>query len=151
MDDPAKAAGGKLGEYAYTGRVFSAAGERSAAEVLKDIVGNLQEIIRSEVRLARAEIREESGEMARAGAVLAAGALLGFYALFFLFLALVYMLTTVISPAASALVVGAALAAVAGVLVSKGRGRLKQVSAKPEKTIETVKENIEWLKGQTRS
>jgi hypothetical protein len=32
-----------------------------------------------------------------------------------------------------------------------GRGRLKNVSPKPEKTIDTVKENIEWLKGQTRS
>jgi uncharacterized membrane protein YqjE len=148
MDDPAKAAGGKLGEYAYTNRTTS---ERSAGEVLKDIVANLQEIIRSEVRLARVEIKEETGKMASASAVLAAGAVLGLYALFFIFLATVYMLTTVLSPAASALIVGVVLAVISGILVMAGRGRLKNVSPKPEKTIDSVKENIEWLKGQTKS
>ena len=148
-DDPAKAAGGKLGEYAYTGR--GQAGDRSTGEVFKDIVANLQEIIRSEVRLARTEVKEETGKMARAGAMLGAGAVLGLYALFFLFLGLVYVLTTFLSPAASALIVGVTLALVAGILVSVGRGRLRSATPKPEKTIETVKENIEWLKGQTKS
>ena len=151
MDDPGKAAGGKLGEYAYAARGQTIAGERSAGDVLKDIVANLQEIIRSEVRLARVEIKEETGKMASASAVLAAGAVLGLYALFFIFLALVYVLTTFLSPAASALIVGVALAIVSGILVMAGRGRLRQVSPKPEKTIDSVKENIEWLKGQTKS
>lgn len=150
MDDPARAAGGKLGEYAYTGRAQSGA-DRSAADVIRDIVGNLQEIIRSEVRLARTEIREDAGDLAKATAILAAGAVAGMFGLLFLLLALTYGLTTVLSPAASALIVGVALAVTAAVLISTGRGRLKKVSAKPDKTIETVKENIEWLKGQTRS
>jgi uncharacterized membrane protein YqjE len=148
---PARTAGGKLGEYAWTERSGATPSERSAADVLKDIVGNVQEIIRSEVRLARAEIREDTTQLMKAGTVLAAGALLGLYALLFLFIALMYGLTTVLSPAVSALLVGVALAIVAGILVSAGRGRLRNVSPKPEKTIETVKENIEWLKGQTRS
>jgi uncharacterized membrane protein YqjE len=151
MDDPGKAARGKLGEYAYTGRGQVTTSDRSAGDVLKDIVANLQEIIRSEVRLARVEIREETRKMANAGSMLAAGAVLGLYALFFIFLATVYVLTTYVSPAAAAAIVGIALAVVAGVLVSVGRGRLKNVSPKPEKTIDSVKENIEWLKGQTKS
>jgi uncharacterized membrane protein YqjE len=151
MDDPGKAAGGKLGEYAYTGRAQTTTGDRSAGDVLKDIVANLQEIIRSEVRLARVEIREETGKMVKAGGMLAAGAVIGLYALFFIFLAVVYTLTTYVSPAAAAAIVGVALAVVAAVLVSTGRGRLKDVSPKPEKTIDSVKENIEWLKGQTKS
>ena len=58
MDDPARSAGGALGEYAYQqgGR------ERPMTEVLKDIIGNVQEMVRSEVRLARVEIRDESIE-----------------------------------------------------------------------------------------
>jgi apolipoprotein N-acyltransferase len=96
-------------------------------------------------------VKEETGKMARAGAMLGAGAVLGLYALFFLFLGLVYVLTTFLSPAASALIVGVTLALVAGILVSVGRGRLRNATPKPEKTIETVKENIEWLKGQTKS
>ena len=72
MDDPARSAGGTLGEYAYQqgGR------ERPMTEVLKDIIGNVQEMVRSEVRLARVELREEASKTARAGAMLAAGACL---------------------------------------------------------------------------
>ncbi|HET8548466.1 MAG TPA: phage holin family protein [Bryobacteraceae bacterium] len=151
IDDPGKAAGGKLGEYAYTGRPQSTTSERSTGDVLKDIIGNMQDIIRSEVRLARVEMKEETGKMFRAAAVLAAGAVLALYGLLFILLALVYTLTTSLSPAASALIVGVALAIVAGILVSAGRARLRKVSPKPEKTIDTVKENIEWLKGQTKS
>ena len=58
MDDPARSAGGTLGEYAYQqgGR------ERPMTEVLKDIIGNVQEMVRSEVRLARVEIAGRSVE-----------------------------------------------------------------------------------------
>ena len=72
MDDPARAAGGALGEYAYQG-----GRERPMTEVFKDIIGNVQEMVRSEVRLARAEMRDEVSKTARSGAMLAAGAVTG--------------------------------------------------------------------------
>jgi hypothetical protein len=50
----------------------------------------------------------------------------------------------------AALIVGVVLLIVSGMLLMIGRTRLKQVSPKPEKTIETMKENIEWAKDQTR-
>lgn len=147
MDDPARTAGGTLGEYAYTGRTGE---ERSAADVLKDIVGNLQEIIRSEVRLARAEIREETGKLANAGKMFAIGAVLGIFALGFVLWSLAYGLASVMSPWLATLIVGLVLGVVAGILISSGQTRLKAVSVKPERTVENVKENIEWMKNQTR-
>lgn len=153
MDDPAKLAGGKLGEYGYN-RPDSMSGrdvDRSATDVLKDIVGNLQEIVRSEVRLARAEVREETGKFLSASQMLVIGAVLGIYGLGFLLWSLTYGLTSVMPSWAAALVVGLALAIIAGVMMMSGRGRLKDATPKPEKTIDTMKENIEWMKGQTRS
>jgi hypothetical protein len=38
----------------------------------------------------------------------------------------------------------------AAVMFSSGRKALKEVNAKPEKTIESVKENVAWLKDQTK-
>jgi len=153
MDDPAKLAGGKLSEYAYRDQEHAGGRyeARSATDVLKDIIGNIQEIIRSEVRLARAEIREETGKLLNASRMLAIGAFAGIYAVGFILLSLVYGLASVVAPWLAALIVGVLLAIVAGVMVMSGRGRLKDVTPKPEKTIDTMKENIEWMKGQTRS
>lgn len=152
-DHPAKGAGGKLGEYAY--RDQEGAGDRyrnrSATDVIKDIVANLQEIVRSEARLARAEIREESAKLLNASRLLLLGGFVGIYAAGFILLSLVYGLSSIVAPWIAALLVGVLLAAISGVMVISGRGRLKDFTPKPEKTIETVKENIEWIKGQTRS
>jgi Putative Actinobacterial Holin-X, holin superfamily III len=51
---------------------------------------------------------------------------------------------------ASALIVTALWAAVAGVLAFLGRERMNELGKPvPEKTIETVKEDVQWLKNRT--
>lgn len=146
--DPSRNAGGQLGEYGYAG---DRGGGRSTADLLKDIVGNLQEIVRSEVRLAKAEVREEASSAAQAGKLLGAGAVLGFYALGFILLSLVYLVSNFVSPWIAALIVGLVVGGAAAVLLIKGRDRLKLVRATPVKTIENVKENVAWMKDQTKS
>ena len=123
---------------------------RKISEVLQDVVGDVQEIIRSEVQLARVEIREEASKAASASTTLIAGALLGLYGLGFLLLAFVYGLGVFVPAWASALIVSVLILAVSATLVTKGRSRMREVHAKPDKTIQTVKEDIEWLKRQTR-
>jgi uncharacterized membrane protein YqjE len=144
MDDVTRAAGGTLGEYAY-----QAGRERPMAEVFKDIVGNVQEMVRSEVRLARAEIREEASKTARAGAMLAAGGVLAVISAIFFLTFIVQLLDLVMPDWAATLLVALGLGLAALVLVSKGRGRLHVPT--PDKTIENVKENLEWMKNQTKS
>jgi uncharacterized membrane protein YqjE len=144
MDDSARAAGGTLGEYALQG-----GRERPMAEVFRDIIGNVQEMVRSEVRLARVEIRDEASKTARAGAMLAAGAVLAMIAGVFLLVCLAQLLDLIMPDWAAALVVALALGIPAAILISKGRDRLKVPV--PEKTIENVKENVEWMKNQTKS
>ena len=144
MDDPARAAGGTLGDYAMrdSGR------ERPMAEVLRDIIGNVQEMVRSEVRLARVELREEATKSARAGAMLAAGGVMGLIAGVFLLVCVAQLLDLVMPDWAAALIVALALGIPAAILISRGRERLHVPM--PEKTIENVKENVEWMKNQTR-
>jgi hypothetical protein len=50
---------------------------------------------------------------------------------------------------AAALLVALALGIAAAVLLAKGRANLRMPV--PDKTIENVKENVEWMKNQTRS
>jgi Putative Actinobacterial Holin-X, holin superfamily III len=124
--------------------------ERSFAELFQDILANVQEIIRSEFRLAKAEVREEAVKARQSVSMLGAGVFIGLYALGFLLLAAVYGLETVVPSWLAALIVGAAIAVAATVLLSIGRNRLKQVHPVPEKTVATLKENVQWAKHQVR-
>ncbi|HTZ49064.1 MAG TPA: phage holin family protein [Verrucomicrobiae bacterium] len=124
--------------------------QRSVADVLQDIVGNLQQIIRSEFRLARAELKEKADRAAKPATTLAAGAILGFYGIGFLLLAIVYALSLALSVWLAALIVSAVLIVAAAILVATGRNKLKQIQPVPEKTVETMKENVQWAKDQIR-
>jgi len=120
--------------------------ERSFSDVFQDIVGNVQNIIRSEIRLAKTEVKEETAKAARAAEIIAAGAVLGLYAIGFLLLTLARALETVTAPWLASLIVAVLVGIVSFVAINTGRTRIKQVHPTPDKTIQTVKENVEWVK-----
>jgi hypothetical protein len=130
--------------------VQNAQNSRAMAEVLQDIVGNIQEIIRSEFLLAKAEISEETAKAARSSIPLAVGLVLALYAFGFILLAIVHALSAVVDAWLASLIVGVAVLVVSVILVSVGRKRFQQVKVVPEKTIETMKENVQWAKHQIR-
>ena len=146
MENPANRAAGQLGEYATTPK----RSERSAGEILTDIVANAQEIIRSEVRLARVEIKEEARKAVQAGTMLAAGAVMGLFALGFLLWAAAFGLATVMAVWQATLLMGVVLSVTACILIAVGRGRWSTIH-KPERTVEELKENARWLKHPTKS
>jgi uncharacterized membrane protein YqjE len=123
--------------------------ERPLSRLLEDTLTNIQELIRSELRLATTELQEKVADAGRPARTLAAGVTAALYGLGFLLLSAMYGLCIVLPPWLAALIVGAALFGAAAVLVSTGLGRLRQVTP-PEKTIQSVKENITWLKDQIR-
>jgi uncharacterized membrane protein YqjE len=120
------------------------------AEVLQDITGNIQEIIRSEFRLAKAEISEEAAKAARSSVPLAVGLVLALYAFGFILLAIVHALSAVVDAWLASLIVGVAVLVISVILVSVGRKRFQQVKVVPEKTIGTMKENVQWARHQIR-
>ena len=123
--------------------------ERSSAEVLKDIIGNAQEMIRSEVRLAKAELKEEIGKTVDGAKLLGAGAGAGLFALGFVLVAVAQFLAEYMPGWAATLTVGVVLGVAAAVMIMSGKGKVKVPT--PDKTIENVKENVEWVKNQTKS
>ena len=116
--------------------------ERSLADVLHDIVANIQDIVRSELRLASVEIRQELAKAASAGKVAAAGGVLALFAFALLLLAAVYALALVMPPWLAALTVGIVLAIAGSILISAGSKRLKLIHLKPEKTVASIRETI---------
>jgi len=124
--------------------------ERSVSEVLQDIVRNIQDIMRSEVRLAKTEVREELAKIKTGSLVLSAGALGAAFSVLFLLIAIMFALANVVPSWAAALLVAVALAIVAGVMLTMGMNQFKQVHGTPDKTVESLRENVEWAKQQTK-
>ena len=121
----------------------SGARERSIAEMLKDIIDTVQKIVRGEVRLAKAEVREEAAKAWRPVRLLLAGTIVGLLAAAYLLLGIVYALALAIPAWAAAGSVGLALAIAGGITISKGANRMKRVYTVPERIVENIKESLE--------
>lgn len=124
-----------------------AVGERSITDVLQDIVGNVQDIVRSEVRLAKSEMVVELTKVKTAAPMLIVGSVASLLAALFLTWTIVYALAFVVPMWAAALIVAALLAIVGGMTATAGLKILKRVNP-PERTIASVKENLQWAKQQ---
>jgi len=112
--------------------------QRSFPDLLQDIVGNLQQIVRYEFRLAKTEIAEKATEAARPATTFGVGLVLAFYGLGFLLLACVYALSTIMAGWLAALLVGAVVGIVAIALMSSSGKKLKNMNLTPEKTIRSL-------------
>ena len=122
----------------------------SIGDALKDVIHDLQEMVRAEVRLARAEVREELGKARQGAVLLTVAGVASLLALSLVLLAAVFALATIWPLWAAALVVGGATALVGGMLGSVGVRRLRTIRMTPKKTMQTVKENIQWAKTRTK-
>jgi uncharacterized membrane protein YqjE len=123
--------------------------DRSIGALFVDIVDNLHQIVRAELRLARVEIAEQLAKVRRGAILLGAGGVVIVLALGVLLLAVVWALATVIAPWAAALVVAVGTAALGGVCVAMGLKQFKQITLAP-KAAENVEETVQWAKTRTR-
>ena len=133
-----------------TGSVYMPVEQRSLSDILQDAIRNIQEIVRSEVRLAKTEIREEVVKAKSSALLLGAGTVTAMFSVLMILFAAVYALSLVLQTWAAALIVGSALAIVAALMVTTGRARLKQIHPTPDHTIESIKENVEWVKQRAK-
>ncbi len=126
--------------------------ERSTGELVRDLSEQASTLVRKEVELAKVEMAEK-GRKAGAGLGLLAGAAVAALLMLgaltaFLVLALDEGMDTWLA----ALIVTVLWGVVAGALALFGREKLREMGTPvPEKTVESVKEDIEWLKHPTSS
>ncbi len=120
------------------------------ATLLKDIVGNVQQIIRAEVRLAKVEVAEQASRAKRGIVLIAAGGILATLALGLVLLGAVYLLGHIVPSWVAAVAVGVATGAIGGTLILIGVRQLSLVSLPPPRTVTSVQENIQWAKAQAR-
>ena len=126
--------------------------EQPIGELLKQLASETTTLVRQELDLAKAEMREKAGKagpgfgmIGAAGgvALLALGALTAFFVL---------ALDAVLPNWLAALVVAMVYGAVAALLYMRGKEKVDDAgSPAPRQTIETLKEDVEWAKHPTTS
>lgn len=113
--------------------------ERSIPTLLSDIFGQLAKLISNEFDLAKAELSDKASQVARAAAMIGAGALLMIPALVMLLFALAAgLMHAGVSDPVAYLLTGIAAAAIAGSLVAVGLKKLSGDAMKPKIMIEQL-------------
>jgi hypothetical protein len=123
-------------------------GQRSLKEILTDLVRDVESIFRKELRLAAVEVKAKFQEAALASGLLAAAGVLGFFAMACFVAASIVALNILLPLWFCCVILGVLLAVGAGGGFLAGRMLLQEVDLVPQKTAETLKENLEWAKSQ---
>lgn len=125
--------------------------DQSLGELAKQLSEQTGTLVRQELALARAELQEKGKRAGIGGGLLGAGGLVALYGVAALVAAVIMLIGTALDGWIAALIVGVVLLAVAGVLALLGR---KQVQAAtppaPERTVETVKDDVDVVKQKAR-
>lgn len=111
-------------------------------ELLRELVADGQQLLREEVRFARAELREEVKKGARGGAGLGVGGALLYAALLCLAATLVLAGATFMPAWLAALIVTVLYAGAGFGAVQYGRERLAQ--ARPARAVQGIQEDRRW-------
>ncbi|WP_090051780.1 phage holin family protein [Lentzea fradiae] len=122
----------------------------SLGDLVSDLTGDLSKLMRQELELAKAELRQEAAKAGKATGMLAAAGFAGYLTTVLLSLALVFALGAVMPLGWAALVVAVLWGIAGAVLYTSGRAKLRTVNPKPERTVETLKEDAEWAKHPTK-
>jgi len=124
--------------------------DRSLGELFSELAQETSTLVRQEVQLAKTEFSEKASQVGKDVGFLAVGGAVA-YAGFLVLLAAITALLDLWMPVwVSALIVGVVVAGVGYYLVRKGLNELQRVDLKPNQTIQTLKEDKEWVKDQTK-
>ena len=122
--------------------------EQSLGELLGRVSWDFSELVSTQVELAKVELQQEIAAAGRGAGILTGGALCALLAVVLLSFAAAWGLSEVLPEGVAFLIVGAVYAVAAVVLVPKGKDRLRRVRPVPEKTAETVREDVRWAREQ---
>ncbi len=124
--------------------------QSSIGELFAALTGDLSDLMRKEVHLAKIELREEATKARKAATMTGMAALAAYLAVLLLTFAAAWGLAEVVSIGYGFLIVGVFFALVAGFLFTAGRRRLQYIDPIPQQTVETLKEDVEWAKAQPK-
>jgi uncharacterized membrane protein YqjE len=124
--------------------------DRSLGELFSELAQKTTTLVRHEVNLAKVEMSEKASRAGKHVGFLAAGGAVAYAGLLAILAAVIILLNDVMPLWLAALLVGLVVAVVGYLLVRRGLDALKREDFVPRQTMETLKEDQQWAKDQTR-
>ena len=124
--------------------------DRSLGELFSELAQETTTLVRHEVNLAKAEMGEKASRAGKHVGFLAAGGAVAYAGLLAILAGVIILLNAVMPLWLAALVVGVVVAIAGYLLVRKGLDALRREDFTPRQTMETLKEDQQWAKDQTR-
>jgi uncharacterized membrane protein YqjE len=122
--------------------------EASLGQLVSSVSQQIPELIRSEIRLAQAEMTEKGKRAGLGLGMFGAAGLLALYGVGVLLATVVLLLDLVLPAWAAALIVTVVLFAAAGIAALQGRNKVSEATpAKPERALEGIKADVATVKG----
>jgi hypothetical protein len=132
--------------------------DRSLGDLFAELATETSQLVRQEVALAQTEITNKATRVGKQVGYLVVGGAIGYAALLVVLAAVTMGLGRIIasltgwteltSAALAALIVAVIVGIVAYSLVMSALAKLRETSLAPNQTIESVKEDAQWLKNQ---
>jgi len=125
--------------------------ERSLGELFGDLSKDTVNLVKGELELAKTEMTQKATQVSKDIGFLAIGGAVAYAGALALGAALIIILATIGLPWwLAALLVGLVVAGIGYFLIQKGLTELKRQNMAPTNTIQTIKEDVEWMKEQAR-
>jgi hypothetical protein len=126
--------------------------DASTAELVKDLTREVSQLVRQEMQLAKAEMTEKANEAKPAAEMFSAAAVLGLATVGGSMAFFILLLDIAMPAWLAALIVTVVYGAVAGILALSGKERMSRATPPtPQRTIESVKEDVQWAKSHATS
>jgi len=132
--------------------------DRSLGDLFAELATETSQLVRQEVALAQTEITNKAARVGKQVGYLVVGGAVGYAALLVVLAAVTMGLGRIIasltgwteltSAALAAIIVAVIVGIVAYSLVTSALAKLRETSLAPNQTIESVKEDAQWLKNQ---
>jgi hypothetical protein len=124
--------------------------ERTLGDLFVGLTDDMSTLMRQEIKLAKAETMQTISKAGRGAAMMAGGGFVAYAGLILLLIAAAIGMGSVIPLWLSTLIVGIIALVVGFILLQSGRSTISNLTIVPEKTVESIKEDAEWVKEQVR-
>ena len=125
-------------------------GNESTRDILQDVLRDVTNILRAEVRLARVELRDDMKSAGRSAGMFGGAAVCGLLGGMSLVTCVIAALALAMPVWLAALILAVFLGCIAFGMYLGGRSRLREARPPLEETRQKVRSDYQWLKQQTR-
>lgn len=119
-------------------------------DLFSDLAGEMSELVRKEVALAKLEVGQKARHIGKNVGYLVVGGAVAYAAMLAIIAGIVMLLDGVMPSWVAAIVVGVVVGIIGWLLIGKARAALQATDITPQQTVETLKEDAAWVKQQIK-